>query len=240
MKFEKKFLAASTAFSVISSSIFSALPIGQVNQAELSLQYPVLILPANFTFGIWGLIYLSWILLAGGYFLGKFSLRRKTVFYFSLAMILSSLWLVASQNYYMLASMLILLTILYFLVLAFLHEYPKKHFWTYTIELFAWWVFAANLLNFHLLFVYYDMYFYPLVFSIISLVFAAAGYMFVARKYESIIPSFVFFWACFGIILRGNNETLSLFAGILGIACVWYALFSQKKKLQKLFKSLKK
>jgi len=59
----KYILLISGVISVALASIISVVPIGIANQAQVSAMFPTLFTPATFTFSIWGLIYLSWIIL---------------------------------------------------------------------------------------------------------------------------------------------------------------------------------
>lgn len=62
----KYILLISALVAVGLSAVFSILPVGIYNQAQVSALYPTLFTPAGFTFSIWSIIYASWIILGVG------------------------------------------------------------------------------------------------------------------------------------------------------------------------------
>ncbi len=68
--------------------------IGGMTQADISNMYPTAITPAGFTFSIWSLIYLSWIIAGIFVFLGKGTEHKNPIILFSFAIIFTALWLI--------------------------------------------------------------------------------------------------------------------------------------------------
>jgi benzodiazapine receptor len=94
---QRYILLVSSIFSLVFAGIASTLPLGIYNQGQVSAFYPTLFTPATFTFSIWSIIYLSWILLGIFIALKNIKLRDENLYLLALAQVLSSFWLIPSQ-----------------------------------------------------------------------------------------------------------------------------------------------
>lgn len=86
-------------------------PLGGYSQADISNMYPNAITPAGFTFSIWSMIYLSWLILGVSILLKKTKISNKQALYFSLAIALTGIWLVP-WGYNMIGLSLIIMLVL--------------------------------------------------------------------------------------------------------------------------------
>lgn len=163
----KKYLFLFVALGTIGlTTYFSLLPLNGNSQADISNLYPTSITPAGFTFSIWSLIYLSWLVL-GFFLIGRKSKHQQPVS-FPLAVGLTALWLVPWHYEYIGISFLLMLIILGLLFHAFLKQkyFRMKQL---SLELTLGWILVATIANLHILLVAYDIYYFPVFFTSISL-----------------------------------------------------------------------
>jgi TspO/MBR family len=121
--------------------------IGGMTQADISNMFPTAITPAGFTFSIWSLIYLSWIV-AWIYAL-KNTLKKDKRFLiiFSLAIFLTAIWLIPWGFQMIWTSLLLMLLILGLLKYAFRLSRSAHPTLKYSIELTLGWINIATVAN---------------------------------------------------------------------------------------------
>jgi translocator protein len=108
------------------NALANRLPLGGYTTGELSALYPNLIVPAGFTFSIWGVIYLLLI----GWSVGQFTkggsdAGRAIARWFALSSVLNAAWLLAWHYRYPGLSVLVMLGLLGVL-LRLNHELAKR------------------------------------------------------------------------------------------------------------------
>jgi len=122
--FLKFFVAVTYLGMVIINSLANILPINGVNTGQVSDSYPNLFAPSGITFSIWGLIYLllaAYTLYQFGLFQkdkgdSKNKLFKKIGTYFSITSIINMLWIFAWHYNFIFISVLLIITILFFLI----------------------------------------------------------------------------------------------------------------------------
>ncbi len=210
----KYILFISAALSVAFASIASIIPLWVANQWEVSAMLPTLITPATYTFSIWSIIYLSWIMLWAYYFIKWNFVKKKNLQLLAGAQVLSSLWLIPSQYLYIGTSFAVMLGVLWLLVKVFLSSRDEEKYFKYTVDLFLWWIIVASLANLHLVLVSFDIYIFPVFLTILSVVWALILNIYVIKKYNSLIPAGVLIWAAIWIVIWQDNTIIQVLAGI--------------------------
>jgi len=200
MKHSKYILLISGIIATIISSLVSAIPIWMYNQAQVSAMFPTLFTPATITFSIWGIIYASWIVLGIFVALWKIHVSYKNAWLLASAQILSSFWLIPSQYLYTATSLVVMSGVLFLLLLGFFISQRENKYFQYTQELFLGWIIVASIANLHLVLVDYNLYGYPVWFTLASILLATGIFALWILRYNAIIASLVFLWASYGIV----------------------------------------
>jgi benzodiazapine receptor len=216
----KYILLVSAIISVIFSGLATIIPLGAFDQGEVSALYPTLFTPAVFTFSIWSIIYLSWVVIWIFQALQKIMISRENAILLWAAQILSSLWLIPSQYLFTGSSLIVMAGVLYLLFILFYESRTESLFFKWVVDLFLWWIIVASLANLHLVLVSYEIYFFPLQLTIISIVLGLLINMYLIIKYKSFIPSLVLVWALVWIIAWQD----ALLTQLTAAACItWVA-----------------
>lgn len=224
MKYSRYILLFSGILATILSSVISALPIWIANQGEVSAMFPTLFVPATFTFSIWGVIYVSWIILGIFVALWKVKVSTKNASLLWVAQVFSSFWLIPSQFLYTATSLIVMIWLVFLLLLGFFISMKEDTYFRYTLELFLGWIIVASIANLHLVLVDYTLYLYPITFTLISIIIATGVFAGWILKYKAFTASFVFLWASFGIIAGQENNMVQIFTGI-GFLIIFELLF---------------
>ena len=139
------------AFSTWVSAPFFDFPLGGMSQKDISDMYHSAITPASFTFSIWSLIYLSWIVVG---LVVAFSKRKKgtwisekAIIPLSLAIAITALWLVPWSYNWIGVSLVIMLILLGTLKYTF--HLTRNDSWLVrsSVELFIGWINIATVAN---------------------------------------------------------------------------------------------
>jgi len=228
-------LLISAIISVIFSWAASVIPIWILNQWEVSALYPTLIVPATYTFSIWSLIYLSWIVLWILAAVNKIDISRENTLLLAWAQVLSSFWLIPSQYLWTGTSLIVILGVLYLLLILFFESRKESIFFKSVAELFLWWIVVASLANLHLVLVSYDIYFLPVELTFFSILWGLILNIYFIKKHHSYVPAWVFLWALIWIILWQDNSIVQItsWVSILAIAVIWAQDYIVSRKLQK-------
>ena len=206
------------ALVIAVNALANILPINGYNTGQVSAFYPNYFVPAGFTFGIWGIIYL----LLMGYVicsllspLSSFPLRArklitKTTPYFLVTCFLNAGWIIAWHYLYLGLSLIIMLAFLFTLIKMFLaisndkfELRPFYRFWIYhPFVVYLGWISVATIANFTALFVgigWQGEPFAPSLWSILLMgVALILGIVLVGLKKEPAY-GFVLAWAFYGI-----------------------------------------
>jgi len=194
--------------------------------------FTTLIVPATYTFSIWGLIYLSWLLLWIQQAIWNIHISRQNSILLWSAQILSSLWLIPSQYLWIGTSLWVISWVLYLLLILFYESRNENVFFKSVSDLFLGWIIVAFIANFHQTLVFYDIYFFALELTFISILIGLAINLYFIIKYKSAVPSLVLIWALVGIIFWQEILITQIIAGI-SIFCVLGAIVSNYKALLK-------
>jgi len=118
-----------------------------VSQKDISDKYYSIITPAPFTFSIWALIYFSWVGISLLIAFKKIKISRKEGLFFSLIMLISSLWLFPWHLNDMGTCLAIILIIIAFLFYLFSQSRESDKLFKYTVDLSLGWILVATLAN---------------------------------------------------------------------------------------------
>ncbi|MDD2745724.1 MAG: tryptophan-rich sensory protein [Candidatus Gracilibacteria bacterium] len=193
-------VAITIGFSTWASSPMFGYPLGGMNQGQISNLYPNLVTPATYAFSIWGLIYLSWIVMAILIAIGYISAKTKFLQVFSAAVFLSSLWLVPFQYQYQLTSLGVMLWILVLALWSVDLAQSEHRTVRLMSQLFLGWITVATAANIAIVVVSTPLLanigiFSPVIWTIIGLAVATMVHVWVAICYRAYVPGLVLIWA---------------------------------------------
>ncbi len=190
-------------------------PLGGMSQADISNMYYSAITPAGFTFAIWSVIYLSWIIvsililwLPFRSFIKKTfpfllieDVSKKIIFLFSIAIVTSALWLIPWSYNSIGLSLCIMLFLLATLKYLFHKTRKSQPLLRWSVDLFLGWIHIATVANVtvFLLYVGFSGWNIPEVYwaiAILGLAFLLT--MYYQYRYHTYIISLVFIWTMLG------------------------------------------
>jgi len=200
------------------NAMANILPINGYNTGQISALYPNYFVPAGFTFGIWGIIYL---LLIGFVFcslfaaFGKFNGTAKACIekagpYFLVTCILNAAWIVAWHYLYLGISLAIMLAFLVVLLRMYLAIRPMKNqmpffyrLWVFHVfVVYLAWISVATIANVTALLVGVGWQGEPLspqIWSMMMILLALLLGIFMVGKQKQPAFGFVLAWAFWGI-----------------------------------------
>ena len=165
---KKYILLISSIISIWLTSYLSLLPLNGNSQADISNLYNTSITPAWFTFSIWSIIYLSWIILWLYLIYNKNVIKKKKIILLSVAQLTSLIWLFPWHYNMVGISVIIMLCLLWILSYLIIKRNKNKVFQGIS-DLFFWWILVATIVNIHTFLIYADIYIYPIILWVISL-----------------------------------------------------------------------
>ncbi len=206
--------------------------LGGLSTREIATRYPISFLPANFTFGIWGVIYLA---------LGAYTVyqalpsqreqprQRAVGWLVALTGLFNCLWLVTFQNTLFAASMVAMLALLATLIIIYTRldvggvsvSTTTRAFVTLPISLYLGWITVATIANaaYVLFDAGWDGFGIPdATWAVIRLLVASALTLVIVLTRHDIAYLLVVVWAFFGIWVR-QAETPEV-AGVAGVAAL--------------------
>ncbi|HEU5442027.1 MAG TPA: tryptophan-rich sensory protein [Ktedonobacterales bacterium] len=216
--------------------------LGGLTTREIATRYPIYFLPANFTFGIWGLIYLA---------LGIYTVyqalpsqreqprQRAVGWLVALTGVFNSLWLVTFQNTLFAASMLAMLALLVTLIVTYMRldiggapvNLTTRLLLTLPFSLYLGWITVATIANAS--YVLYDAGWDGFgisgqVWAVIMLLVAAVLTLYVVATRGDVVFLLVVVWAFSGIWVRQQMDApqVALVAGVGALALVVAGLIS--------------
>ena len=226
----KNILLISAVISIILSAVISIVPLWIANQWEVSAMFPTLFTPATFTFWIWSIIYLSWIVLWAYYFWKWNFVKKDNLLLLWAAQILSSLWLLPSQYLHIGTSFLVMTGVLALLLKLFIDSRDEEKYFRHVVDLFLGWILVASIANLHLLLVSFNLYFAPSFLTVTTLALAFVLNVLMLHFYKSFIPSLVFIWAAYGILAAQQDPFVILTAWGLSLWLITLLIKYYKEK----------
>lgn len=224
-------LLLSGVISVALSSYLSAVrPWGMQDQTAISAEFSTIITPAGFTFSIWWIIYASWIIFWAYVLYKKINLPQKSVYLLASAQVISTLWLIPSQFVQIPLSFLVMIVI-FVLLFILVQQNEKNTYFSLVSQLFFGWIVIASIANFHQTLVYFDIYFYPVILGVVSIILWFVLNLYFLKKYNYYIPIIVLAWALYGIIQaqESNSIILSSYIALAAIPIVITLKHYEKK-----------
>lgn len=230
-------------FSLVATLIINGLAttgaLGGLTTQQIATRYPIYFLPANFTFGIWGVIYLA---------LGAYTVyqalpsqraqprQRAIGWLVALTGLFNSFWLVAFQNLQFLASMIAMLALLVTLLVVYTRlgigqvaeNLTSRLLVTLPFSLYLGWITVATIANAS--YVLFDAHWNGFgipgaTWAVIMLVIATALTVFIMLTRRDVAYLLVVVWAFYGIWVRqAAAPPVALVAGVAALALVAVAL----------------
>lgn len=235
----RRYLPLIISIGVISMTSLLSIPgspflIGWLTQADISAKYQTPITPAGFTFSIWSLIYLSWIVawcyLA--FYRKKHQKIGTWIFVFLWAQILSGIWLLPWWFEWMGTALLVMLLILGALWYSFFHTKNEDWIVRSSIELTMAWIHIATFANTAVWLKYLGIVNSEnsIIWWIIILSVAFLATLIFQLKFRAHIVSIVFLWASIGIFW-GQPYTIEInFLLFYAIGILMALVFSQLRR----------
>ncbi len=216
--------------TLVVNYLANALPIGGVTTAQIATQYPIAFLPANFTFGIWGIIYLglaAFVIQQARANERNDSYVRQLDVLFPITCLANLSWLIAFQNRQFALSMVPMLVLLGTLIIIYnrlgigQRTVSATKRWTVQVpfSLYLGWITVATISN--ATYVLYDAGWHANgdVWAAVLMVVAAVitGGFIVARR--DVAYTLVIVWALFGIANRqSHTQVVATTAVVLMVA----------------------
>ncbi len=205
---KKRFLPLISAIiSIFISWYASIMPLAWVTQKDISDKYFSLLTPWAFTFSIWSIIYISWIVVSIMILLKKIEITKSENYLFSLSMLISSSWLFPWHYNIIPLSLVIMFILLFDLIYLFKKSLKWNKIFSYTIQLFMWWILVASLLNISVFLLSEKVDIWLIRTNFILTIWLISN-VFLLLKYKSYISTFVFIWALFWIYMWHDNLIL--------------------------------
>lgn len=252
----KKYLLLSTAIIVIAFTALVSAPsspwlINGMTQSDISDMYKTAITPAGFTFSIWSVIYLSWLVIGAMFawlsltpvtqtllgkekkWLSQKNIPQKVSVVFSIAMILTAIWLVPWGHNWIGTSLIVMLVLLGTLWYLFSLVRSEGGMTRWAVELFMGWIHIATFANLAVWLKYAGIswnWFEQLSWGIGVLTVAFFATLFFQLKYRTFIVSIVYLWASIGIYFGQPQTILTPFLIVYAIAITTSMGYTYLKK----------
>lgn len=219
-------------FMLTLNTLAVVLPLNGLSTGELSDRYPNLFVPVGLTFSIWGLLYVCLI----GFVISTFAIDRsqtnrhknplaKITPLFVLSCLLNGLWIVAWHYLWLLASLVIMVSLLLTLILLYdqleLLRYDtllEKFFLKGTISLYTGWISVALIANIAAYWVSSKPSSYGLsevLWTLIVIGVATLLGMGFSLAKSDLLYSAVILWAFYGVYLKHVTELSSTYPSIV-------------------------
>lgn len=239
------------ALTLVINYLAVSLPLGGLTTAEIANRYPIYFLPANFTFGIWSVIYLA----LGVYVVDQARpsqrdnpLHRRIGYLFALTCVANVSWLLLFQNLLFGASMVAMIVLLATLIAIYLRlrigtspiSISERLRITLPFSLYLGWISVATIANAS--YVLYDLGWDGLgidgaMWAAIMLVIAAGLTTAVIVRGRDIAYTLVICWAFAGIAIKQADtplvSTTAIVLGVLVLLVLAGALFANWRTVRK-------
>lgn len=230
---------------LIINALANILPINGMNTGEISALYPSLFTPAGFTFSIWSVIYLLLI----GFVLAQRTISTSPKFYelslwFWLSCLANGGWILAWHYHYLVASVVIMITLLFSLVRIFLwmQSMPlstpvQKVFVNLPFTFYLSWICVATIANVSALLVSWSWEGGPLSatsWTIVMMSVATVLAIYIVARFRDPAFLLVLIWALFGIYSKwtgteNNSIAWVAFAELIILALLFIFFVIRKK-----------
>ena len=208
------------------NALANILPINGLNTGQISGFYPNYFVPAGFTFGIWGIIYvllIGFVVISFAIAFGKpedslIRLLQRISFPFQITCLLNAGWIIAWHYLQLGLSLVIMIALLVFLSKIFLRiksqQPPSSKAFAFWIHqpffVYLGWISVATIANFTALFVgigWQGGMMSPALWSIIMIFIALVLGCFFVLRYKTHALSIVLVWAFFGIYSKQITDS---------------------------------
>ncbi len=239
------------ALTLIVNYLAVSLPLGGQTTAEIANRYPIYFLPANFTFGIWGVIYLA----LGIYVVDQARpsqrdnpLHRRIGYLFVISCVANVSWLLLFQNLQFGASMVAMIVLLAVLIAIYLRlgigtdpiSNSTRLLITLPFSLYLGWISVATIANAS--YVLYDLGWDGFgisgaMWAAIMLVVAGGLTAAVIVRGRDIVYTLVILWAFAGIAIKQAAtplvSTSAIVLAVLLLIILVGALFANRRTARK-------
>lgn len=229
----------STIIAIGVNALAVTLPLNGVTTETLSDNLSTLITPAGFTFGIWSVIYLGLIVVAGMVARWQISTSPKILWAYVISCLLNASWIVAWHYGYLTAAMLIIVWLLVSLIVIDRHivQNEVEHFpsWFRSVFLvYFGWVQIATLVMTTVYLIYYLEWITPttLWWPVAALILAVISNSYVVYRTWRIETSLVLLRALWWLYAAQSDPTIQttvLITGWLMLVVLAYH-FSRRTK----------
>ncbi|MFM7428638.1 MAG: hypothetical protein ACKO1F_01930 [Flammeovirgaceae bacterium] len=211
------------------------LPINGMSTGAISDLYPSLFTPAGFTFSVWSAIYLLLIIFS----IYQFWLQHEVYFaelslWFLLSCVANACWILSWHYLFTLASVVIMLLLLFSLTRIFLllKQHKMNGVWQWiALKLpflfYLSWICVATIANISCLLLDWKWdggFLSPEIWTVTMIAIAAVLGLFMAYRFKEPAFLLVLMWAFFGIYSKWVNTDFQLIADAARIATVVLAI----------------
>lgn len=212
----------------------NALPINGMTTGELSSLYPNRFVPAGFTFGIWGLIYLSLLgFVIFQFFSSAQAITKAIGLWFVASCIANASWILVWHYQWPLLALGVMGLLLFSLVKVYLKaapfEWPVHWPAKLPFQLYLGWISVATIANATAVLVdagWQGGAIPELTWAALMVAVATAAGLFFAFRFKDIFYNGVILWAFYGIYARqaegGVLEITLIAAAVLLVASIGY------------------
>lgn len=217
---KKRFIPLIAVIVSIAFSAWASIArIGWVGQKEISDKYFSLITPAPFTFSIWTLIYLAFIVVAFMIATKKIKVNFYQKMLFSGVLLLSSAWLIPWQLDMIGISVWVIFILFLLTLELFIKSRNEEKLFCLTTELFTGWILVATTANFVVFLISTgNIINLPQALIFLSFIFVVDSIFLI--KYKALIPAFVFIWTSIGIYAEQNDIILKKWLATLSFIMI--------------------
>ncbi len=237
----QKYLLLITALVTIGLTSLVSIPgspylIGGMTQADISAMFATSVTPAGFTFAIWSLIYLSWVI--AWVYVAFFSQSKnkpdtKSLALFALAILLTAVWLLPWGNLYISIALVVMLAILGLLAYVFTRTRTAHVVVRSSIEITFAWIIMATALNVTVWIRYMgwslggpsDLYYAIFALGAILLIISE-----LQCRYRTYTISGVFLWTLLGVYMAHPTMEMRWVIIIYAVTIGFYILQSLRGK----------
>lgn len=237
---------------ILVNALANILPINGMNTGQISGFYPNYFVPAGFTFGIWGIIYVlligfvitSLVIAFGKSNDAMIATVQSISFPFQITCLLNAGWIVAWHYLQLGLSVVIMIALLVFLIKIFLrikYQDPLSStmysFWLHQpFFVYLGWISVATIANITALFVgigWQGGVVSPVIWSIIMITIALFLGVFFIIRHKTYAYSFVLAWAFFGIYSKQINDSKAVgYAALFASSALVALIISNAIKLK--------
>lgn len=218
------------------NALANALPINGMTTGELSALYPNRFVPAGFTFGIWGLIYLALLgFVVFQFFRSAIPITESIGIWFLVSCIANASWILVWHYQLPLIALGVMLLLLFSLVMVYIRTEPFE--WSpnwaakLPFQLYLGWISVATIANATAVLVnagWNGAPFSESTWAALMVFIAGIAGIFFTIRFKDFLYSGVVLWALYGIYARqaqgGNLQTALIITAVALLISIGYAL----------------